>query len=232
MTIVFFMQFTQYQPLFFILLLFVLYFVSRQTINHMFHALRLFIKNEKSIFAIISFIFFPGTVIHEMAHFFMAIILMLKVRGITIFPTWENGYIKLGSVVYEKGDYIRGVLVGIAPIIVGLLCFWWISVVNIFPSDNFSITIALGYLIFVISSTMFSSKQDLVDLIFLIPFIILGFIIMYIFDINIRIPLNGNSMRIIAEYMQTANTYLMFSIGIQIGVLALLQIVKIIKKHA
>lgn len=225
------MLLTQYQPLFLILLLFALYFISRQTANQIFHALRLFIKNEKSIFAIISFIFFPGTIIHEMAHFFMAIILMLKVRGITIFPTWEEGYIKLGSVVYEKGDYIRGVLVGIAPIIVGLLFFWWISAINVFPSNNTGLTISLGYLIFVISSTMFSSKQDLVDLIFLIPFAVLGFIIIYIFDIKIQIPFNENIIRYAVKQVMTINIYLLFSIGIQVGILILLQSIKAIKKY-
>lgn len=225
------MLFTQYQPLFLIFLLFALYFISRQTTNQIFHVLRLFIKNEKSIFAIISFIFFPGTIIHEMAHFFMAIILMLKVRGITIFPTWEEGYIKLGSVVYEKGDYVRGVLVGIAPIIVGLLFFWWISATNIFPSDNLSITIALGYLIFVISSTMFSSKQDLVDLVFLIPFVVLGFIIMYLLDIKIQISLDKSIISRITEYVKTVNTYIALSIAIQIGILMLLHSIKTIKKY-
>lgn len=225
------MLLTQYQPLFLILLLFALYFISRQTTNQIFHALRLFIKNEKSIFAIISFIFFPGTIIHEMAHFFMAIILMLKVRGITIFPTWEDGYIKLGSVVYEKGDYVRGVLVGIAPIIVGLLFFWWISAINVFPSNNTGLTILLGYLIFVISSTMFSSKQDLVDLIFLIPFAVLGFIIIYIFDIKIQIPFNENIIRYAVKQVMTINIYLLFSIGIQVGILILLQSIKAIKKY-
>lgn len=225
------MLLTQYQPLFLIFLLFALYFISRQTTNQIFYALRLFIKNEKSIFAIISFIFFPGTIIHEMSHFFMAIILMLKVRGITIFPTWEDGYIKLGSVVYEKGDYVRGVLVGIAPIIVGLLFFWWISAVNIFPSNNVSLTILLGYLIFAVSSTMFSSKQDLVDLIFLIPFIVLGFIIIYIFNIKIQIPFNESMAKYVVEHIKTVNIYLLFSIGIQVGVLVLSQSIKAIKKY-
>ena len=111
------------QPVFFIILLLILFFLSCQTTNEIFYFLRMFIKNDSTVFGLVTFFFLPGTILHEFSHFFMAIILFLPVHKIQILPEFEKNYIKLGKVLYEKKDVIRGVIVGIAPLLGAMLFF-------------------------------------------------------------------------------------------------------------
>lgn len=174
--------------LFFILLIIqaiALYFLSRQTINEIFYFLRLFIKEEKVNYVIVTILFLPGTILHELGHFFMAIVLFMRVRDLRIFPEFKDDEIKLGHVLYEKQDPVRGVIIGIAPIFAAMFLFWCLAYFQLFPNQNILVSLLLGYLIFAVSSTMFSSKQDLVDLVFIIPFILLAALFIYIFNIKI-----------------------------------------------
>ncbi len=197
--------------------LIILFFISRQTIRSLFYFFRYFIKNDNFVFSIISLIFFPGTIVHEFGHFFMALLLMLKVEEIRIFPQWKNNQIKLGSVIYRKKDLLRAILVGIAPVFTGLGVFLWIAYFKFFPYKNLLINLFFAYLIFSISSTMFSSRQDLKDILYLIPFsIIIGGII-YIFNINIlNLLIKFNILEIGISIVNQINLYLLFSIIINI----------------
>lgn len=202
-----------FQLIIVIVLLFILFFVSRQTTNEVFYLLRVFIKNDSLIFGIVSLFFLPGTILHEFSHFFMAIILFLPVHKIQILPEFEKNYIKLGKVLYEKKDVIRGVIVGIAPLFGALLFFWFLSVFHLFPQQNVWLTILLGYIIFSVSSAMFSSKQDLIDLIYVIPFIILFAIVVYLFNINFDFILrNKRLISNIQEFFFNIRFYLVFSL--------------------
>ncbi len=154
--------------LFFCFQLVVLFFISRLTIKELFIFLRIYLP-DRVAFTVITIFFLPGTILHEVAHFVMAVILLLRVREVSVLPEFEKDYIKLGKVVYEKKDFVRGILVGVAPTTAGLVMFWVFSVWNLFPTENMYLTVFLGYFIFVVSTTMFSSKQDLVDLIYIIP---------------------------------------------------------------
>src|SRR3989344_2487342 len=148
----------------FLLQIVLIYFLSRRTINNL---------------------FFPGTVVHEISHFLMASMLFLKVRSIEIFPKWEKNEIKLGSVQYEKKDFVRGILVGISPFFAGVLFFWSVSGLKLFPSQNVFLNLIFLYLIFTVSSMMFSSKRDLVDLIYIFPLLIFSYGFYYIFDLKL-----------------------------------------------
>lgn len=179
---------TEWQvPLIIIAELIFLFFISRQSINQLYYFLKYFFSSNKIVFYIISLIFLPGTVIHELSHFFTAMGLLLRVQDMTILPQWEHNYIKLGSVSYEKKDIIRSILVGIAPIFVGIAIFWWLSELPIFESGA-PLWLLVGgvYFIFTLSTTMFSSKQDLVDLVYIVPLIIVIAVFIYIikFDLS------------------------------------------------
>lgn len=206
-----------YQFVFFILQIIALYFFSRKTTNEFFYFLRTFTKNQKTVFILVSILFFPGTVIHEMAHYFFAVITNLRVREVKLFPEFHEGYIKLGRVLYEKKDFVRGIIVGIAPIIIALFFFWWLGAFRLFPNENPYLNLIFGYIVFAVSSTMFSSKQDLVDLIYIIPlFIIIGGLI-YIFDIRADLILsNGRVIKGMMSVIKTINFYLLFSLVVNI----------------
>ena len=208
-----------------IVLLIILFFLSRHTTNQLFYFLRHFFTHDKTVFNIIAFIFFPGTVLHELAHFFAAIILFLRVRDLKVFPEWKDDYLKLGHVLYERKDFFRGFLVGIAPIFAGLLFFLLIFVWKLFPNQNLLINLLLIYLIFTVSSTMFSSKQDLKDLVYIPPLLVLLYGIIYVFDIKLELIFRNNALlQTLISFITQINFFLVLSLTIHVGTVVLIRI--------
>jgi len=121
----------------------------------------------------------------------------------TVFPTWDDNEIRLGQVLFVKKDFLRAILVGIAPVFFGIGILFSLFYYNIYPTNNIWLNLVYSYLIFSISANMFSSKQDLKDLILIVPVIILGIIIFYVFDIRINL---GSINAIINKI----NLYLLF----------------------
>lgn len=156
---------------------------------------------------LVTVFFLPGTILHEMAHFFGATLLMLKVKEVNILPQRKNHYVKLGSVLYEKKDVIRGVLVGISPFFFAMFFFWLIAKTHIFPHPNLIISILSGYGIFVVTSTMFSSGKDLQDLLFIIPLGIIVIGILYILNIRIEFMMNKNVLETVERISSEINIY-------------------------
>ncbi len=168
----------------FIALSIALYFLSRSNIVKLSGYLHRKTRGQNSKFMIISVFLLPGTALHEISHFLAATALMMRVHEVVIFPKWDGNQIKLGRVLYEKKGTFRGILVGIAPLIVGLWFFWFLAAFHIFPSKNILFDLLFGYLSIVVSTTMFSSKQDLIDIVYLIPLAIFLFGIVYVININ------------------------------------------------
>lgn len=160
----------------------VLFFLTRSTIQSTFTQLRRWFKHTHTVYGIMSALFFPGTVLHELSHALMAMITFQRVHEIHVFPSWDHNSIKLGYVYYAKKDVFRGILVGIAPIFAGLATLWFIAQFRLFPTENIWWNLLFGYLVFTISTTMFSSKQDLIDVIYIIPVIIIALALYYFFQ--------------------------------------------------
>ena len=84
-----------YAPLIFLIQVVALYIFSRAVIKQLYTFFDIFIKSQKMVFLLVSILYFPGTVIHEMSHFFAAIILFLNVKDIRLFPEFEDDHIRL-----------------------------------------------------------------------------------------------------------------------------------------
>ncbi len=215
----------------FFIQLFILYFISRITITRLFQVLRHIFRHDKIVYSLIAFIFFPGTVIHELSHFVMAIILFLKVRDIHVFPEWDGNYLKLGRVYYEKKDVLRSILVGIAPVIIGVGLLWWLYSLQIFQSENVILKIAVVYLLFIVTTTMFSSKQDLIDVVYLIPIGIVSAGIVYVFQVDIVSLVQWNVLlEATSGFVYALNSYLLISLAIHVGMIIMLNSILFITK--
>ena len=210
----------------------ILFFLSRQTINQFFYFLRRYINNEQAVFSIVTIFFLPGTILHELSHMLVATLLLHRVREVNIFPKWQGNYIKLGSVIYEKKDVIRSIFIGIAPFFFGIYFFWFIAHFKLFPSQTLIINIVMLYLVYVVSSTMFSSKQDLVDVVYIIPvFIVIGFIF-YVFDIKIgTLPGINTIVLAVSDFLRTVNLYLFYSLILNITLIILLKGLQKVKRR-
>ncbi len=144
-----------------------------------------------------SIFFFPGTVIHELAHYFMAKLLFVRTGGMTVWPKTQGSSLTLGSVAIIKPDPFRSLLVGIAPFLFGLCAT---TVLSFYAAEHILHLSALGsvtfdqgvtilrspltcvilYALIAVSQSMFPSKADRGEL-FLIPLaaIALGSLIWY-----------------------------------------------------
>jgi hypothetical protein len=114
---------------------------------------------------------------------------------------------------------LRGILVGVAPFFGALFLFFGLSFFNLFPNKNLGLNIFLIYLIFTVSSLMFSSKQDLVDIVYLIPFILFLLILGYIFQPFIpsfNLPYLKNIIASLEFFLTNVNYYLFLSIMIHV----------------
>lgn len=222
---------TFFQPIVLLILVTIVYILSKHIIQNLFNVLHLFFESDTVIFTFISIIFLPGTVIHELAHYLTAIVLFLRVREFHILPQWEGNYIKLGRVVYEKKDVVRSILVGIAPIFFGLLLFWYMAYLNIFPQQSIILNIILAYFIFVISSSMFSSKQDLIDIVYIVPIGILLAGVCYVFNIDLgRVLQNKEFMQLLNSIFTRVNLYLLLSVIINVILLLALKLIIRLKR--
>lgn len=119
---------------------------------------------------LLSLVFLPGIIIHELAHLFMAAVLFVPVGNMEFAPRKIGSEVKLGSVAIARTDPIRRSIIGFAPVFAGLVFI--IGGVYLFNS-NFLVLQSLNpyvfmaailvmvYLLFAIGNTMFSSSKDM-----------------------------------------------------------------------
>lgn len=218
-----------------------LYLLSNRLIRSL-NSLFLLIFRARSVtISLVTLILFPGTVIHELSHLFTAEVLGVRTGKLTLHPTGiESKHFQAGSVEVEKTDPFRRYIIGLAPSIVGIpaltgLSFWAqrllpevqasIAAGTLFTAPTTWYLVIAAYLIFVISNTMFSSKQDLKDF---FPFaativIILGLA----WTAGIRVSVTGVALEFLLRGLET----LVRTLGIVLalnGVLLLLSRVLIV----
>lgn len=141
--------------------------------------------SEKVSIILFSVLFFPGTLIHELAHFLMAKLLLVHTSGMEFLPQLQGDSIKLGSVSIAKTDPIRRLLIGVAPVIVGLGILlgmlWGVQTYLVFFSAYpWWAWVALGYVVFVTGSTMFSSRKDLEGSLGVVAGILILFVLIFL----------------------------------------------------
>jgi len=142
-----------------------LYFFSKLLIRAISRIIYLLTRSEKLVIYILSVIFLPGTLIHELAHAISAGVMFVHVGTIELMPQITERGVKLGSVEIAKTDAIRRSLIGVAPVIVGLI---FIITSLYLLTARYSLQdlpiwawIAALYILLVVSNTMFSSRKDI-----------------------------------------------------------------------
>lgn len=137
----------------------------------------------------LSLIFFPGVIIHELAHFFMANMLFVPTGEIEFFPQVQEGGVKLGSVAIAKTDPIRRFFIGVAPIFAGIgMIFLAAYYLHPFSLSLSWQTGVFFYLLFQIGNTMFSSKKDMEGAIGLGIFVAIIVLLFFLFGAKLPSP--------------------------------------------
>ena len=207
----------------------IIYLVSQKTIQKIFTAFFRVIRSSRVSGYIVALLFLPGTALHELSHFLMAVALLLNVKELNLIPKTtkeEHGgyYIKLGSVTYEQKDFFRSILVGVAPFFTGLGFLFFIFNGNFFPHTDWKINIIIVYLLYSTTSSMFSSRKDLEGAIILVPLFILIFSLLIGFKIDLQ---NLFFSEKALDFMQKMNLYLAWATIGNTLVYTLLRLVKI-----
>lgn len=171
----------------FIFEIILLFILSKKLIKSIFLTLFKISKNHTMAINIMAIIFLPGTIVHELAHLFSAGMMLVYVGEIKVWPEIEGNTVKLGSVQVGKTDPFRQTIIGVAPVIAGILSIIGILYFAQLATGFIWWQVFLGlYLIFEISNTMFSSKRDIEGIIgFIVGIfitILLILIVLYFFN--------------------------------------------------
>lgn len=210
----------------------VIYFLSRQIFTLLFTLFFLPTKHKTISNYIVSFLFLPGTIIHEFSHALVARLLGVGVHDIMLYPhkDKETGEFKAGACEIEKADPFRLSLIGIAPSLIGIglivLSVFYLynftlpiyaradlsqlqtTMQGLIPSINSPYKLVLLLVISVISMTMFTSRRDLQEFLMLVPAV--GLIALLLYYAGFRVSLSEG----LISFLQKPLTALAFVLGI------------------
>lgn len=206
----------------FLIELIFLFWLSRLVTRSLSQLLFRLTDNAQTTVQILSLVFLPGIAIHELAHLLVASLLFVPVGEIEFLPKLTEQGVKLGSVEVAKTDPLRRALIGLAPIVVGvvliLLILFYVSTTALPIELPLPVQFTMvGYTVFVIANTMFASSKDLEGIIeFIIALaIVLGLILLT--DLRQYLP----SMTIVfpeqfLDLVRKANMFLLVPLGIDV----------------
>jgi hypothetical protein len=213
--------------------LIILYFISRWVTISLFTLFHLIFRSRSVAITLILILEFPGTVIHELSHLFSASIMGVRTGKLTLEPeSIKSDHITTGSVAIAETDPFRRFVIGIAPVIGGMIILttiaYFLQQQQIHWGDwsnlgNWSV-LGLGYLLFAVSDAMFSSSQDLKG--FLPVVILLGIFAGMFYYLGLRIALTGSAL----DYVTRITTTLVKSLGMVLAVnVVILTITQLLK---
>lgn len=170
--------------------LLLLFFLSQLVSRNLALLLYRLTRSQSVSIHLLSFLFLPGVVIHELSHLLVANILFVQTGEIEFFPKLHGSSLKLGSVEVAQTDPIRRAIIGFAPVLVGTT----LLLLSLFAfSNGFGSTISLGvrltvllFVVFEIGNTMFSSRKDVEGTLELL--LVLAVFAVVAFVLGVRIP--------------------------------------------
>jgi len=208
-----------------ILEIFILFLLSQKVHKRLGMFFLKITRNQKITVYILAILFLPGTFIHEIAHFLMALLMLVPVGNLELIPKIEADGIKLGSVSIAKTDPLRRFLIGVAPLILGMTII--LSMIYIFDAkdilNSMPIVALTIYAIFTIGNTMFSSKRDLEGSWILLVFLLFIILLFWIFKIT---PPDFNSLILNLDftYLKTVLYYLLVPILLDVLSLVVIRV--------
>ncbi len=212
-----------------------LWLLSRRLSQNLYIAAFLLTKSRPIAIGFLSLLFFPGTVIHELAHLFTAEILGVRTSGLTLVPEGlEEKNVKTGSVAIAQSDPIRRAIIGIAPIFVGLgtlglLSYFLPSIWTqtqidatqgvLFSSPSLYYMLLTIYSLFAVSNTMFSSPEDMEG--FWPVVVVIALVMGAAYIVGIRINLTASTNTAITLFLQSMAINIGYVTALNIGLFGL-----------
>jgi hypothetical protein len=202
-----------------------LFFISRWLTQSVFALCLLLFRARPVAVTIITILNYPGTVVHELSHLFTAEVLGVRTGKLTLVPeSIQEDEVKAGSVMIAATDPFRLYLIGLAPIVTGLLTltvlsyalFQYVPYWGDPPAGEagWAIWGYVGgvYLLLAVSNAMFSSTEDLKGF---IPFIItLAILAVAAYFAGFRVGITGPALNVATQILDALTK----SLGIVLAV--------------
>lgn len=146
--------------LLFFAILALLYILSRRVTRLLSRLFMQLFHSQSIAVHLLSFIFLPGVILHELSHLLIASILFVPTGEVEFFPEIHGSEVKMGSVAIARTDPFRRFLIGVAPLIggLGILLLSSTYLLNALLSWQ---SLLLFYITFEVANTMFSSSKDM-----------------------------------------------------------------------
>jgi len=203
--------------------LIILFILSGRVTQAIYMLLLMIFRTRTIAMPILLVIEFPGTVIHELSHLFTAGILGVRTGKLQLVPEdIREEHVKAGSVAIAETDPFRKYVIGLAPVTWGitLLCTLAYFIPQI---QNPYLLLLIGYCLFVISNTMFSSDSDLSGF---LPFALtLGAFAIVFYLLGVRIALTGTVLTTATQILATLTKSLGIVLAVNIVILVVTWII-------
>lgn len=194
-------------------------FISRRLTQRIYGLLYRLLRSPTLTLTILVILLFPGTVVHELAHLFVAEVLRVRTGKLTLVPeSLAENEIKSGSVAIAQTDPLRRTLIGLAPVYVGVAVLTALSYFFQQFNNVTIITIGIFYIMFAVSNSMFASREDMNGV---IPFTItVGLFAAAGYATGLRIGLTGELLTRIILVIETLVGSLGIVLAVNLAVLA------------
>lgn len=204
----------------------VLLYLSRALNKTLFFLFYRFTHSEQMSLGMTTVLLFPGTIVHELSHLFVAEILGVRTGKLSLIPEYvEEHRVQAGSVQVAHSDPFRRTIIGMAPLFVGIITVTLLSsyLAQLFPqallaaesADRLKNPIIYmfaisGYLLYAISNNMFPSQEDMKG----VPavLILLAMVIAGAYFVGVRFTLSGNALQIVGSIFSSLTTNLVIVI--------------------
>lgn len=210
--------------------LFTLFLLSKQLTRLLSFYFYYTTRSKKATIYYLAILFFPGTFIHELSHYLMAVLLNVRVGNMEFMPQIQEHGVKLGSVSIAHTDPFRRLLIGMAPFVFGtciLIAFLYFGTQNDLFTNPWFILLT-GYIVFEIGNTMFSSRKDMEGALELLLVLFLLTFILYL--TGLRIPaIDPNALfdqPLVKQIFQTGSFFLLVPLAIDVVLLTLLSFIR------
>lgn len=205
--------------------LILLFFLSKKLVNCLARIIYRFTRSHKVVVHALAVIFLPGTIIHELAHLLFAGVMLVRVGELNVIPEIEGESVKLGSVQIGHTDPFRRTIIGVAPVLLGMILIFALFVlVKIGVSPWWQILLGL-YFIFQIGNTMFSSKKDiegsLLFIILTLALAVIVFVAVYFLAPSLLTELNKINFDFAVPFFKQAAIYLIIPLSLDLLIILL-----------
>lgn len=217
----------------------ILWIISKRFSETLFILIELVVRSRTIAITILTIILLPGTIIHELAHLFTAEVLGVRTGKLTLIPEAAQIYaseVQAGSVQIAQTDPLRRTVVGIAPLLVGIIGITVCSslLLPTLPLETPDIALqvlfntpvlqlVLGiYLVSVIGVTMTPSEKDLEGVAGVVFVMVL--VIVSAFLVGFRITLTGRSLELATSFTTLLGTSLLIALALNSILLLLMKV--------